>query len=501
MNDIAPHYELSELQRGLILATVTTATGLYAMAITIANVALPKIQGAFSATSDQVAWIVTFNILATAVATPLTGWLAGRFGQRRLLLCSVFGFVLSSLACGLASGLVELVVYRIIQGAFGAPLAPTAQAIVLDSYPRERQAGATAIFGMGVVLGPIIAPTLGGYLSEVYDWRWVFFMIVPAGIVCLVGIWLFIHDRRDASPLRLDWTGFISLAVAIACIQLMLDRGESNAWFESLEIILECALAVTSLYVFVVHTLTTTQPFLSPRLLLDRNFVVGLFITITFGMLNVTPMVLLPTLLQGLMGYPDTIIGLLLGARAGGTLVGFLVIFFANRLDPRIWIAVGFALQGLAGYQMAQFNLDVSTAAVAWASALQGLGVGLLWVPITMVTFATLESRFLAEGMAIFHLLRNIGSSIHVSISIAVVVHTTQMSYAGLVEHVSPFRESLMQAVASGAWSISADGGLAQLSGEIQRQAAMIGYINAFYLYALTSIAVLPLIFLIRVKR
>ncbi|MBT6277141.1 MAG: DHA2 family efflux MFS transporter permease subunit [Chromatiales bacterium] len=496
---IAP--ELSPLHRGLILATVTTATGLYAMTITIANVALPKIQGAFAATPDQVAWVVTFNILATAVATPITGWLAARFGTRRVLLCGVFGFVMATVLCGLATSLVELVLFRFIQGAFGAPLAPLSQAIVLDSYPRERQGAATAIYGMGVVLGPIIAPTVGGYLTELYNWRWVFFMVVPFGIACFVGLWVFIHDRRDRSPTRLDWTGFIALAIAIAALQLMLDRGERNGWFESIETVLEATVALTAFYVFVVHSLTTSKPFLSPRLLLDRSFIVGLTITLTFGMLNVTPMVLLPPMLQGLMGYPDTIIGLLLGARAVGTLVGFFIIFFAGRFDPRIWIALGFASQGVAGYMMAGFNLDVSTADIAWASAVQGLGVGLLWVPITMVTFSTLDPKFLPDGMAMFHLLRNMGSSIHVSISVAVVVHTTQVSYAGLVEHISPFKESLRLATASGVWSVDSLTGLSALSAEVHRQSAMIGYINGFYLYALTSLLVIPCILLVRVRR
>jgi MFS transporter, DHA2 family, multidrug resistance protein len=371
----------------------------------------------------------------------------------------------------------------------------------MDSYPRERQGNATAIFGMGVVIGPIIAPTLGGYLSETYDWRWVFFMVVPMAVACIVAIWVFIFNRREPTPRSLDWTGFLALATAIACIQLMLDRGGRNDWFESAETIIEAALAVAAIYLFTVHTLTTRKPFLSPRILLDRNFSVGLLITLTFGMLNVTPMVLLPTMLQGLMGYPDDIIGLLLGARAVGTLVGFLVIFFGNRLDPRMWLVLGFGVQGVAGYMMAGFSLDVSAADVAWASALQGLGVGLLWVPITLVAFSTLHERYLPEGMALFHLLRNIGSSLHVSISVAIVVHTAGVSYAELGEHISPFSETFQQAVGSGAYNVDTLSGVARLSAEVERQAAMIGYLNGFYLYALTSLAVVPLIFLVRVRR
>lgn len=493
--DSAP---LSPWRRGLILATVTIATALYAMTITIANVALPQIQGTFSATKDEVAWVVTFNIVATAIATPTTGWLVARLGQRRVMILSVLGFTAATLLCGLAGGLIELVAYRIAQGLFGAPLAPLSQAIVLDSYPKSRHGAVTSIFGMGVVLGPIVAPTLGGYLSETYNWRWVFFMVVPLGVACLIGVMAYIRDRHENTRVSLDWTGFLALSVAIACLQLVLDRGERNDWFNSTEILIQAGVAAIAIYVFVVHSLTADRPFLNPRLLLDRNFALGLLITIVFGMLNITPMVLLPTMLQDIQGYPDSIVGLLLGARALGTLVGFSVMLFASHFDPRIWLFVGFTLQGAAGLRMAQFNAEVSTLDVAWASAIQGLGVGLLWVPITLVTFATLNRLFLAEGMAIFHLLRNIGSSMYVSISVTVLIHSTKVNYAGLAESISPYRETLRIPQFLGAWSTESVRGLASLSGEIMRQSAMVGYLNAFYMYGLTAFAVLPLILFVR---
>jgi len=481
----------------MILIVLTMAVALYAMTITIANVSLPQIQGSLSATQDQIAWIVTFNIVATAVATPMTGWLTARFGRRGVLLFSVFGFTFSTLLCGLATGLAELVFYRIIQGLCGAPLAPLSQAIVLDTYPKERHGMVTAVFGMGVVLGPIVAPTIGGYLSELYNWRWVFFMIVPFGSFCFLGIWAFIWNRQEASRPSLDWTGFLTLALAIGCFQLMLDRGERNDWFESIEIILVASVALCAFYLFVVHSLTRDNPFLDPKLLLDRNFAVGLLITIIFGMLNFTPMVLLPPLLQNLKGYPDSVIGLLLGARGAGTLLGFIVMFFGNKLDPRIWLVLGFGFQGVAGYAMAQFDLNVTTFDVAWTSALQGLGVGFLWVPLTLVTFATLNPRHLPVGMSLFHLLRNIGSSVHISISVALVIHMARVNYAGLAEHISPYNETLRYDWVMGVWNAESLRGLAAIGGEIQRQAAMIGYINAFYLYTLTALAVLPLIFLV----
>ncbi len=485
----------------MVLATATLATALYAMTITIANVALPQIQGAMSATQDQIAWIVTFNIVATAVGTPMTGWLAGRFGQRKVMLYAVLGFTVATLMCGLAGGLIELVLYRVAQGLFGAPLAPLSQAIVLDVYPKERHGVATAIFGMGVVLGPIVAPTIGGYLSETYNWRWVFFMVVPLGILCLAGVWAFIHARTEAHRLRLDWTGFLALSAAIAGFQLMLDRGERNDWFESTEIIIEASVAAGAFYIFVVHSLTARQPFLNPRLLLDRNFSIGLLLTIVFGMVNITPMVLLPTMLQNLQGYPDSIVGLLLGARAVGTMLGFFIMLFASHIDPRVWLVVGFGSQAIAGFHMAQFNVEVSTWDVAWASAVQGLGVGLLWVPLTLVTFATLNPRHLAEGTAIFHLLRNIGSSAFVSLSVATVIHTAKASYSGLSEFISPYNEALKYPWVYGGWSMDDTLGLAALDSEIQRQAAMVGYVNSFYLYTLACLVVLPLIFMVGRRR
>ena len=489
------------LFRAGVLGTVTAATALYAMAVTIANVALPQMQGAMAATTDQIAWVVTFNIVATAVATPMTGWLAARFGQRRVMVYGVLGFTVATFFCGIANNLPELVAYRIVQGLCGAPLVPLSQAIVLDVYPKRLHGMATSFFGIGVVLGPIFAPSLGGYLSEIYSWRWVFFVVVPFGIMSFIGVWVFVREGSKQAGGNLDWSGFLALSIAIASFQLMLDRGERQDWFESTEILFEAAIAATAFYIFVVHSLTAKAPFLNPRLMLDRNFSIGLLLTLIFGMLNFTPMVLLPSMLKGLQGYPDSVIGLLLAVRGAGTLLGFIIMLFGNRLDPRIWLVIGFSLQAIAGWGMAQFDINATTWDVIWTSVLQGLGVGLLWVPLTLITFATLEARYLAEGTAVFHLLRNIGSSIHISISIALVIRSTQVNYSDLSEFVSPFNEALKYPWARGLWSMENTAGLAALSTEIQRQSTMIGYINAFYFYAATAAFVLPLVFLVRWRR
>jgi DHA2 family multidrug resistance protein len=492
---------MTGVQRAAIMATCTSVTFLYAMTVSIANVSLPQMQGALSATQDQIAWVVTFNIVATAIATPLSGWLMNRFGQRRLMLVCVVGFAAASLACGLADSLESLVLYRILQGACGAPLVPVSQAIILNTYPKEQHGTAIAIFGVGVVFGPIVGPVVGGYLSEAYNWRWVFYMILPFTAIALVGVLLFIRKTANTSVRRLDWTGFLALAVGVACVQLMLDRGHQADWFASGEIIIYAGLAVTSLYVFITHCLTTDAPFLNPALLRDRNYAVGVVIVLVFGMLNFTPMTLLPPLLQNVRGYPDSVIGVVLGARGLGTLLGFTIMIYASRTEPRFWLALGFLMQAAAGLWMAQFDINLTTGGLFWAVFLQGLGVGLLWVPISTVSFSTLPPRLVPEGMAFFHLVRNFGSSIHISLSILLVIHMTTTSYATLSESVAEHGESLTLPWIMGAFDVESLQGLAVLSGEMSRQASMIGYIDSFYFFAYTAIAVLPLIALVRVKR
>ena len=485
----------------MILFTLTTTVALYALSVTIANVSLPQMQGALSVTQDQIALVVTFNIVATAVATPLTGWLTARFGQRRLVLFSVAAFTTATLMCGLSRSLEMLVFFRVAQGLFGAPLAPLSQAIVLAVYPQDKHGTVTSIFGMGVVLGPIIAPTLGGYLSEEYGWQWVFYMIVPFGVASLMGCWVYVIDSVRGARVRFDWTGFIALSIAIACFQLMLDRGERNGWLESTEIVLLICAAALGIYLFVVHTFTTDRPFLNPHLFLDRNFVLGITLTLLFGMVSFTPMTLLPTLLQNLRGYPDSLIGLILGARGAGSLLGFGILFFGNRYDPRIWLTAGFALQAIAGWQMAQFDINLTTWGVASASFLQGVGTGFLWVPLTLVIFNTLPRELFPEGSSIFHLVRNIGSSMHISLSVALVLHSAKINYAHLTEAVTPFTEAWRVPALIGALSTASEQHLALISAEIQRQALMIGYINAFYFHSLTALAALPLIMLVRIRK
>tara|TARA_Y100000588_G_scaffold372919_1_gene446105 strand:- start:1443 stop:2957 length:1515 start_codon:yes stop_codon:yes gene_type:complete len=489
------------LLQWLTLATLTLTSTLYALSITIANIALPQLQGALGATQDQIAWTVTFNIIGTAVSTPMTGWLTARFGQRRLMLWTIFGFAASSILCGQASNLVELTFYRVCQGAFGGPLVPLSQAIILIVFPKRLHSVSTAIWGMGVVCGPIIGPTVGGYISEAYTWRWVFYIIAPFSVIAFAGAWLYVRNTTHDKYSRLDWTGFISLSLALTAMQLMLDRGNRLDWFESTEITLEAAAAAICLYIFATHILTAQNPYLNPWLLRDRNYCLGVILVFMYGMLNFTPLVLFPSMLQDLRGYPESIIGLLLAARGLGAFAGNFIVLLISKSDPRVGLALGFFAQAASCWLLASFDINMTTSGIAWASALQGFGVGLSWVPLTVVMFSNIDDRFLPEGTAVLHLLRNIGSSIYISLTITIVIRSTSVNYTDLINFITPFNERFDFQETTGFWTTESLGGLLKLSTEIERQAAMIGYINAFYALSITGALALPLILLVQNKK
>jgi DHA2 family multidrug resistance protein len=482
-----------------LLITCTLVTTLYATSLTIANVSLPQIQGALSASPDQVAWVVTSNLIATAVTIPLAGWISSRFGRRRAMIWGVAGFGVATAMCGLATSLGELVFWRVVQSALGSPLTPIAQSVVIDEFTGKKRGPALSIYSMGVGIPPTIAPLLGGYISEEVSWRWVFFILIPLALVAFAGVLTAIKPDppREDRP-RLDWTGFLSLSIAVACIQLMLDRGERAEWFGSTEIIVECGLALLFGWIFLVHILTKDRPFLDPRLLLERNFALGIGISAIFGMLFVTPMILIPAMLQQLRDLPEFTVGMLIAARGAGTAASTLVmILFANSWNPRLLFLIGFGLHTYAGLQMSSFDMNVSLSEVAWAMGLQGFGVGWLWVPMSLVVFSNLDPRRSAEGAALFHFVRSIASSYYISASIVIVFHTQKMSYSELVQWINPFNNRLNLLSVMGGWSIESTTGLARIAGEVTRQATTIGYVNAFHLFFWTSLLVYPLVALI----
>jgi DHA2 family multidrug resistance protein len=492
--------ELPLARRILILMAVVLGSTLYATTLLVASTLLPQMQGSFAATPDEIAWTTTFNILATAIVTPMTGWLVARLGRRRTMVWCVCGFTVATWLCGQAESLEAIVLWRILQGGLGAPVVPLSNATVLDTFPRRQAGLVSSIFGMTVVLGPVIGPAFGGVLAEMYDWRWAFYMIVPAGGLAAAALFLTLPKDKaeDIRPVPLDWTGFLALSVAIACVQLVLSRGQRLDWYESPEIIAETLLAALAFFVFLAHSLTTDKPFLDLRLLRDRNYALGLALVFIYGMVNFTPIVLLPTLLQAYAGYPDSIIGLIVGYRGIGGTIGFGMTLVIGRWDPRIGMTIGFGLMALSGLWLMTLDLNVNIDLLLMISTLQGMATGIIWVPLTVMAFRTLDSRRLPEAMATFHLLRNIGSSLFISLSVTEIVRSTTRNYSRMTELLSPYNRALMMPDVMGGWRLDTLQGLARLSKEIDRQAAMIGYVNAFGMYTAASVAAILLVMLAR---
>ena len=489
---------LTAYRRWLVLGVVVLTSTLYSMTILVVSVVLPQMQGSLSATPDQISWAMTANILATAIVMPLSGWFSGRFGWRIVMLAALFGFTSSTLLCGLAGSLEALVVFRALQGGSGAPLIVLVQAIILSIFPRHQHNMAIAIYGMAIMFGPILGPIYGGYLSELYNWRWAFFMIVPLGAISWIALWFILDDGGRQEKTRFAWIGFLGLATALACLQLILDRGERLDWFESREISTEAIVGIFAFSVFLGHSLLSRAPLLNLRFLLNRNYGLGLIIVCVYGMLNFTPMVMLPPLLKTLSGYPDAIIGILLGWRGMGALIGFFSANWVGRMDSRIGMTAGFLLQAWSGWVMTNFTIDVSMTEVMMTSFAQGLAVGLIWVPLVNATFSGIDRKHMAETTTIFHLLRNVGSSIFIALSVMTVMRSAASNFSRLREFVSPFNEALKD------YGISAFHGyanlekLAQVKAELADQAQMIGFLNAFGLYTMMCLLVMPVIFMLK---
>ena len=493
----SPRMELTQARRIAILATVVTSATLYSTTILIVAAVLPQLQGAMSATPDEISWTMTFNILATAVVTPLTGWMTGRYGRRNLLSSSVAVFAFATYMCGTSTSLEELIFWRIVQGAAGAPLPPMAQTVVLDTFPKRQHGLVIGLYGIGVVMGAFMGPMIGGIMAELYTWRYAFFLIVPLASISAIGVFLALPLRSSRPQVSLEWTGFLLLSTSIACIQLVLSRGQRLDWFDSTEIMIEAFAGALALYLFIAHSLTYKNPFLNLKLLLNRNYAIGLILVTIYGMLNFTPMVILPGLLRQHVGFPDSLIGYVVGSRGIGAMIGFFVAIFIGQKFPRKSIFAGFSAQVIAGLWLMTINLDATVTELVLNGIVQGFAVGLIWVPLTVVTFSTIKPEYLDETSAVYHLLRNIGSSFFISMTVTEIVRSTAMNYEHMTELISPFNQLLRLPWVSGAWDSGSLEGLMRLSNEMVHQAAMISYLNAFGLYTLASAAAIPLILLV----
>ena len=465
---------------------------------TIANVALPHMATSLGATLDTVTWVLTSYIVASAIAIPATGWLAERFGSRNLFLFAVGGFIIASMLCGTAVSLEEMVVFRIFQGVAAAFIGPLSQTAMLDINRPEDAAKAMSVWGMGVMVGPIMGPVIGGWLTQSYNWRWVFYVNVPVGALTFAILW-FLLPSRPRRTRTFDITGFALISIAVASFQLMLDRGQQEDWFSSWEIMIEAMVAAGALWMGVVHLATAKKPLFDRALFMNRNLVMGMIFMIVIGISTMAPMALLPPMLQQLFGYPVIDTGLMMAPRGVGVLI---TMWFAGqmmgKIDTRILITVGLILFSFSLGQMANWSLEMDFWPVIISGFLQGLGMGLVFMPLNSLAFATLSHHYRTDGASLLNLMRSIGQSAGISMVTVLLARNIQTSHSDLASHVT---SQTIPALDLG--SLDRFGGLSDsvfgyADAMINQQAAMIAYIDDFYLMAWISIGVLPLVLLLR---
>jgi DHA2 family multidrug resistance protein len=484
-----------------ITVALMMATVMNSLDSTIANVALPHIQGSISASPDQITWVLTSYLLATAIMTPLSGWLSVRIGRKLLFMISIAGFTVASMLCGIANSLGEIVAFRLLQGLFGASLIPLSQAVVLDLYPPRQVGQVMALWGAAAILGPIFGPALGGWLTDNLTWRWVFYINLPIGILAFSGISVFMKAGGGSKSRPFDFIGFGALAVAISAFQLLLDRGPSQDWYSSTEIWTETIVAIIAGWIFVAQTLTAARPFFDRALALDRNFVTCCVFGFFVGILLFSTMALLPPMMQELMGYPALTSGLVSMPRGLGSFVAMFVVGrLIGRVDTRMILFVGLSLSTFALWQMSQFDLSMGAMPIIISGVIQGLGIGLIFVPLSTLAFATLAPRYRPEGTGVYTLLRSLGSSVGISIMEGLWTSNTQVVHSTMAARLDP-SDPVTRAALPPMMSLTNPAGLQALNSEITRQSAMVAYVDDFRVMMLITLGVMPLLLLMRTPR
>ena len=486
------------LRRNMVTICAMTATIMQALDTTIANVALPYMQGSLSASQDQINWVLTSYIVAAAIMTAPVGWIANRFGRKRIFIICSAGFTLASVLCGLAQDITQMVAFRLMQGVFGAALVPLSQAVMLDSYTLQERAKAMSIWGMGVMMGPIMGPSLGAWLTETYSWHWVFLVNLPFGIFTVLGLIIFMDETRKDQALRFDWFGFAALAVAIGSLQLALDRGEQLGWLESNEIIAEFIVSAIGFYYFFAHSFTTSSPFIQFAMFKDRNFVTGCIFMGVMGLVLYSTMALASPFLQNVIGYPIISAGLLLATRGFGTFVAMMMVGRLMRhIEARTLIISGLSLTAWTLFHMSGWTDQTGTNEIIVISVAQGFGFGLVFVPLSTVAFLTLPPHLRTDGTSMLTLMRNVASSIGISIVISQLTEGSRRSYAILNKHINPFNHAIQMPDVRKLIDLSTDAGRALADVILKTQAQILAFSHDYQMVTLFILCSIPLAIMI----
>jgi DHA2 family multidrug resistance protein len=486
------------LRRNMVTICAMTATIMQALDTTIANVALPYMQGSLSASQDQINWVLTSYIVAAAIMTAPVGWIANRFGRKRILILCSGGFTVASVLCGLAQDINQMVLFRLMQGVFGAALVPLSQAVMLDSYALHERAKAMSIWGMGVMMGPIMGPSLGAWLTETYSWHWVFFVNLPFGIFTVLGLLVFMDETQQNRELRFDWFGFAALAIGIGSMQVALDRGEQLGWLESNEIIAEMIVGVIGFYYFFAHSLTTARPFIQFAIFKDRNFVSGCVFMAVMGLVLFSTMALSSPYLQNVIGYPIITAGLLLATRGCGTFVAMMLVGrFMKYVEARTLIIGGLALMSLSLFFMTGWTDQTGVPTIVTVSIAQGFGLGLVFVPLSTVAFLTLPNHLRTDGTSMLTLMRNVASSIGISVVIAQLTEGGRRVYAILSEHINPFNHALQMPDVRSMINLNSDGGRALADAVVGIQSQIIAFSLDYQMVMVITLCAIPMAIMI----
>ncbi|HTB00712.1 MAG TPA: MDR family MFS transporter [Bradyrhizobium sp.] len=486
------------LRRNMVTICAMTATIMQALDTTIANVALPYMQGSLSASQDQINWVLTSYIVAAAIMTAPVGWIANRFGRKRIFILCSGGFTVASVLCGLAQDINQMVLFRLLQGVFGAALVPLSQAVMLDSYALHERAKAMSIWGMGVMMGPIMGPSLGAWLTETYSWHWVFFVNLPFGFFTVLGLLVFMDETKKNLELRFDWFGFSALAIGIGSLQVALDRGEQLGWLESNEIIAEFIVSAAGFYYFFAHSLTTSKPFIQFAIFKDKNFVGGCVFMAVMGLVLFSTMALSSPYLQNVIGYPIISAGLLLASRGCGTFVAMMLVGRMLRyIEARTLIVAGLGLTALSLFYMTGWTDQTSGSEIVSVTIVQGFGFGLVFVPLSTVAFLTLPNHLRTDGTSMLTLMRNVASSIGISVVIAELTEGGRRVYAVLNEHVTPFNHAMQMPDVRNMIDMNTDFGRAMADAMIAVQAQIIAFSQDYQMVMLFTLCAIPLAIMI----